>query len=106
MSQTAPYLALDSLIGCVVLTLAAGVGGSSLPVAGLTHADRTAAPAPLWNWHPVAGAGMAETLAARSTVMLPVRLLELLLASMTGLTGQDVEGHGRVILVQKLCERL
>lgn len=72
-----------SLIGC--LTLIIGVRWASLTVTGLTDTDRTAAPPPLWHWHPVAGAWMTEPLTTRTTVVLPVCLLKHLLTPMTGL---------------------
>ena len=67
------------------LTLAVGVRWSSLSVAGLAHPDGAAAPASLWHRHPVAGAGVAETLATRPAVVLPLRLLEHLPTAVTGL---------------------
>lgn len=75
------------LLNC--LTLAVSVSWPSLSVAGLTHPDGDTAPASLWHRHPVAGAGMAETLATWSAVMLPLRLHEHLLTAVTGLTGGE-----------------
>lgn len=91
------------------LTLAVGVSWSSLSVAGLTHPDRTAAPASLWHGHPVAGAGMAETLAAWSTVVFPFCLCEHLLTAMTCLMRRGGSNDGRkdmlTVLVQALSEQ-
>lgn len=70
---------------CTCVTLAVGVGWPSLSVTGLTHPHRTTAPAPLWYWHPMAGAGMTETLTTRSTMMLSFCLFKHLLTAMTGL---------------------
>lgn len=86
---------IHPLIGWRCLTLAVGVSWPSLSVAGLTHPDRTAAPASLWHGHPVAGAGMAETLAAWSTVVFPFRLCEHLLTAVTGLMGRGGSSDGR-----------
>lgn len=51
-----------SLDGRKSLTLLVGASWPSFLVAGLTHPDRGTAPASLWHWHPVVGAGMAESL--------------------------------------------
>lgn len=77
------------------LTLAAALQRPPLSVTGLTDPNRTAAPAPLWYRHPVAGAGLAEPLAARSAVMLPLCLLEQLLTAVAGLRGAEPVILGR-----------
>lgn len=67
------------------LTLAAALHRASLAVAVLTHPDGPAAPASLRHRHPLAGAGVAEALAARAAVVLPLGLHEHLFAVVTGL---------------------
>lgn len=95
----------SSLIGWKCLTLAVSVSWPSLSVAGLTHPDGPTAPTSFWHRHPVAGAGMAETLATWPAVVLPLCLLEHLLTAMTGLrsTGRRrigwwEERHGNIIM--------
>lgn len=51
-----------SLSRCICLTLAVGIRWTSLAMAGLTHPDRAATPAPFWHRHPAAGTRVAETL--------------------------------------------
>lgn len=66
-------------------TLAVGGHRPPLLVAGLAHPDRPAAPASLRHRHPVAGARVAEALAARPAVVLPLRLLEHFPTAVTNL---------------------
>lgn len=67
------------------LTLAASVSRGPVLVAGPAHPDGAAAPASLGHRHPVAGAGVAEALATRPAVVLPLRLRKHLLAAVAGL---------------------
>ena len=75
-----------------MITLVGGVG-PSLAVAGVTHADGTAAPAPLWHGHGAAGAGLAEALATRATMVLPLQLLKGLLTRTARLTQTQAAGR-------------
>lgn len=76
------------------LTLAASVSRCPVLVAGPTHPDGTAAPAPFRHRHPVAGAGVAEALATRPAVVLPLCFHKHLLAAMTGLRrSPSQKGH-------------
>lgn len=81
-----PWWSTELLSG-LTLTCAAGVRWPPLPVAVLAHSDGGAPPAPLRHGHPVAGAGMAETLPTRSTMMFPLSFFKQLLASVAGLKG-------------------
>lgn len=67
-----------------ILTLVGGVC-PSLAVAGVTDPDGGASPAPLGYGHPAGGAGLAEALATRTTVVLPLCLLKGLLTAVTRL---------------------
>lgn len=82
-----------ALVGCrnecaESLTLVVGLSRPSLLVAGLTHPDGAAAPASLRHRHPVAGAGMAESLSTRAAVVLPLRLLKHFVTGVTRLKRQ------------------
>lgn len=81
--------------------LGAGVGRPSLSVTGLTDSDGTTAPAQLWHWHPVTGAGVTETLSTSATVVLPLGLLKDLL---TAVTGSDVSVGSPVRWGHLVCE--
>lgn len=83
-----------ALIGCrnesaESLTLVVGLSRPSLLVAGPTHPDGAAAPASLRHRHPVAGAGMAESLSTRAAVVLPLRLLKHFVTGVTRLKRQE-----------------
>lgn len=96
-----------ALIGCrnesaECLTLVVGLSRPSLLVARLTHPDGAAAPASLRHRHPVAGAGMAESLSTRAAVVLPLRLLKHFLTGVARLKRQEDDFFFPFLLLMRL----
>lgn len=64
-------------------------------VAGVTDSYWAVTPAPFWDGHAACGASLAEALATCPAVVLPLRLLEQPLTTMTFLqNGQEVSTKG------------